>query len=526
MDWSTGCILARKKPVKRFRYNEKTDMKTNVIQLEPHDDVVSIKDKMTWHPCRRMILVWPKRGRILNSELELELLHRAAESLGAELVLVTHHAVVREWAEGIHVPAFGSIPAAEKYRNNAAGIKTTEKHLPIGRGAVEDKKPDIPLKRNKKTANPIVRGLSILVSGAAVLALLFTILPSATVTIYPVATEQETTINIKASEVFSGVNPSGSIPAGTDTVELSGELSRPSSGKTLIPTQKATGTVTFTNLTSSDLTIPAGSILLTNTENGAGFTLKEEVALPAGVGETADGAVEALSAGVEGNIETGMITAVSGTLGSMVSVENLEPFSGGEGIETASPNEEDYAFLKTKLLQELKDQSVLVFYANLEQGNELIEESITIGEILVEEQANPIGEPADEARLSLTVRFTALTYRNSDLQSICRLVLESSQPEGMVAASDEISITREGAVEQDLPGQASWTIRASRLLVPGWDAQATAQLIAGQKTTYAQSYLAGLFPQTQPAEVKLIFKWWPWMPYLPTQIHFIIGGSS
>ena len=504
----------------------KTAMKTNVIQLEPHDDIVSIKDKMTWRTCRRIILVWPKRGRILKNELELELLRRAANSLGAELVLVTHHAVVREWAEGTKVPAFGSIPAAQKNDGNAAGLKTIEKRLPIGRGAVQDKKTDIPSNRNNGTSNPIVRGLSILASGAAVLALLFTIFPSATVTLYPVVTEQETLITIKASEVFSGVNPSGSIPAGIDTVELSGELSRLSSGKTLVPTQKASGTVTFTNLTSSELTIPAGSVLLTGAEDGAGFTLKEEVTLPAGVGEIAGGDVEALTAGVEGNIDSGMITAVSGTLGSMVSVENLEPFSGGEGIETASPSEEDYALLKTNLLKQLKDQSVSVFYTNLQQGIELIEETILIDEILVEQQANPIDEPADEARLNLTVRFRALTYRTSDLQSICRLVLESSQPKGMVPASDEISIAREGAVEQDLPGQASWTIRASRLLVPSWDAQGTAQMIAGQKVTQAQSVLGGVFPQTQPAEVKLFVKWWLWMPYLPTQIHFAIGGSS
>lgn len=501
-------------------------MKTNVIQLEPHDDVVSIKDKMTWHSCQRMILVWPKRGRILNSELELDLLRRTAGSLGAELVLVTHHAVVKEWAEGTRVPAYGSIPAAEKSTGFRSGNKSLEKRQPIGLEAVLGKKSGVPVKRESGRMNPILRGVSIVVSAAAVLGLLFTILPSATVTYYPVATEQETTITIKASEVFSGVNPSGSIPASVTQVELSGELSSPSSGKTVVPTQKATGKVIFSNLTASELIIPTGSVLLTGIEEGISFTLKEEVVLPAGVEMSAEGTVEALSAGVEGNIEVGVITAVSGTLGSMVRVENPEPFSGGGGIETASPSEEDYSALRVKLLQELEDQSVSAFYSNLDSGFELIEESIKVDEIVLEQQTNPVGQPADEARLNLTVRFQALTYRTSDLNSIGLLVLESNQPAGLAPAEDEITITREGAVETNLPGQASWTVRATRSLYPIWDPQATAVLMAGKKTSDAQSILSGAFAQTRPAEIDLFARWWPWMPYLPTQIHFVNGGAS
>ena len=65
-------------------------MKTQIIHLEPHDDIISTRDKMGWGKTRRILLVWPTRGQILTRKLDLQLLLRQAQTAGEQLALVTY----------------------------------------------------------------------------------------------------------------------------------------------------------------------------------------------------------------------------------------------------------------------------------------------------------------------------------------------------------------------------------------------------------------------------------------------------
>jgi hypothetical protein len=66
-------------------------MKTQLIPLESHDDLISIRDRMSWAKTPRILLVWPKSERIPLRPLDLKVLQRHATSLGAQLGLVTRH---------------------------------------------------------------------------------------------------------------------------------------------------------------------------------------------------------------------------------------------------------------------------------------------------------------------------------------------------------------------------------------------------------------------------------------------------
>ena len=69
-------------------------MKTQLIPLETHDDLISIRDKMSWAKTPRILLVWPSKGQVGVRPLDLTLLRRHAVSLGAELGLVTRDAEI------------------------------------------------------------------------------------------------------------------------------------------------------------------------------------------------------------------------------------------------------------------------------------------------------------------------------------------------------------------------------------------------------------------------------------------------
>lgn len=501
-------------------------MKTNVIQLEVHDDVISIKDKMAWQSCQRMILIWPVRGKILHNELELVLLNREAKRLGAELALVTHHPVVREWALDSNLPLFASISAAEKttWKTDTRGSLANK--VPKGVDVIKAVKDKLPQQPSSNPAGFLVRGLSILLSLLAVIALLVVIIPQAEVIYFPVTTQQAIEIRIKASEVFSGINPSGNIPEKAMFVEVSGEKSIPSSGKVIIPITKAVGEVVFTNLTKTAVTLPVGTLLLTGDDTLIGFSLTEEVIVPAGVKDTATGRVEALAAGIEGNLGAESAWTLSGGMDALVSVTNPDTFSGGGGVETPSPNEEDYTTLERQLLIELMVQGLDSLKADKMMGVELIEPSLTLDQILLSEQVNIIGEPSDEAVMRMNVRLKLYAYQQNDLNTIADLVLTSNQPAGFMPMNNAIIVTRVGDYQVDDFGQATWTVNASRTLVPDWNVEQTAEELTGMKVSDAQSVFSQLFAQSSAANFKVWFARWPWMPFLSTNIHFVVGAPS
>ena len=501
-------------------------MKTNVIHLEVHDDVISIKDKMAWQSCQRMILVWPKQGRILHNELELVLLNREARSLGAELALVTHHPVIREWALDSNLPLFASISAAEKtvWKPDARG--SVAKKTPRGVQAIRDNRDKLPQQASSQPANSVITGLATILSIAALLALIVVILPQATVTYYPVTSAQSIEVRVKASEVFSGINPSGNIPEKAMFVEVSGEKSMPSSARVSIPTTKAAGKVIFTNLTNTAVTLPAGTLLLAGDETLVSFNLVDTVVVPFGADDSTVGQVEALVPGSDGNLAAESTWTLSGGMDVLVTVSNPDAFSGGAGVETPSPSDEDYAALERQLLADLMEQGLDSLKADLPADVELIEPRLVLDQILLSEKVNKAGEPADEAVLRMNVRLKVFAYQQSDLKAIADLVLASNQPAGFKPLDEQIYLNRVGDFRVDDFGQATWTVFASRVLVPDWPMEQTAKVLAGMKVAEAKKVFSGLFTQTSPAAIKVWFSTWPWMPFLSTNIRFVDGASS
>ena len=84
-------------------------MKTYIIQLESHDDVTSICDKMGWAKAGRILLVWPERGRVVTRRLDLTLIQRLCSALGAQLALVTRDPQVRFHARQLLIPVFWNL---------------------------------------------------------------------------------------------------------------------------------------------------------------------------------------------------------------------------------------------------------------------------------------------------------------------------------------------------------------------------------------------------------------------------------
>src|SRR5512138_995520 len=89
-------------------------MKTQIITLESHDDLISVRDRMSWAKTPRILLVWPKYEKVTLRQVDLKVLQRHALSLGAQLGLVTRTRRVRADAEALRIPVFESTGQAQR----------------------------------------------------------------------------------------------------------------------------------------------------------------------------------------------------------------------------------------------------------------------------------------------------------------------------------------------------------------------------------------------------------------------------
>src|SRR5512139_1713247 len=89
-------------------------MKTQIITLESHDDLISVRDRMSWAKTPRILLVWPKYEKVTLRQVDLKVLQRHAASLGAQLGLVSRIRRVRLDAEALNIPVFKSTGEAQR----------------------------------------------------------------------------------------------------------------------------------------------------------------------------------------------------------------------------------------------------------------------------------------------------------------------------------------------------------------------------------------------------------------------------
>ena len=69
------------------------------VQLDTNDDVVTVKDRLSFIRGRRVLLIWPEDGTTLTRKLDLVLVQREADRRAIQLALVTHDELIIEHAK-------------------------------------------------------------------------------------------------------------------------------------------------------------------------------------------------------------------------------------------------------------------------------------------------------------------------------------------------------------------------------------------------------------------------------------------
>ena len=519
-------------------------MKTYILRLEPHDDLVSTRDKMGWAKDSRILLVWPENKALLNRRLDLILLQRHSRSLGSQLALVTHDPEVHYFAPRLGIPVFRSLHKAQgqHWRVPRRFRRFQEMaERPDLQGKLEDKpfgspKPQGPESGRSRVAlrppiendtlPPLARLVLFLVGVLAVLALAASLAPSARLVLTPRTMVQDVLIDAWTGPDIDSVNISGAVPSQLITVAVEGRDSLPSSGSLRLTTQPATGAVTFTNLTDQPVKIPLGSGVrgLDAAIARLRFVTTRPGEVPAGSGQTLQLPVQCVTPGPQGNLPAGSLVAIEGLLGTQLSAVNPQPTSGGNDRLLPIPTQTDRSKLAERLRQALKKTALQEIQSRLDPGDLLIPASLALTTTLDQTYQPAENLPGEQLVLSQRLEYQARFVDAAAIHNLAQTVFDANLPAGYSVLPDTLQLENLTQPEADQAGVVRWRIHATRQVRARIQEAEAIQISLGLKPGQAISRLQQRLPLEQPPRIELLPEWWPRLPFLPFRISVFNQG--
>ena len=496
-------------------------MKTQIITLESHDDLISVRDRLSWAKTPRILLVWPKYEKVTLRQVDLKVLQRHALSLGAQLGLVTRARRVRDDAEALGIPVFISTGQAQRLAWPRPRRRKWPRHAP--RKDFREKREQIQAGEAAWRAAPAVRVGSFAVGVLAVLILVALFIPRAQVTLQPESKVQSVVLPVSASPAVESVFITGNIPAHELRTVVEGEQTITVTGEGVIPQSKAKGIALFRNLTQQAVTVTAGTVVRSADVERIRFVTTRAGTVDAGVGETLELPIEAVEGGLAGNLEAEAVNTVEGRLGLLLSVTNPEPLKGGRELASVQASEADRKRAKNLLLKKLEMDAHEVLSGGIDSGDTLFEDTFAVSQILSEEYDPPAGAVGTTLTLTMQVEYSVLYASASDLAELAALALNASLPSGFRAASasDAITVKPVSVPSSGDNSSTRWTVRAERKIVQQINVGQVAQLIQGVASQKAQTQLEKSFPLAGSPEIALSPSWWPWVPIVPFRISVV-----
>jgi hypothetical protein len=480
-------------------------MKIQIIQLEAHDDVTTTRDRLSWAKTARVLLVFPARARILTRPLDLVVLQRYCQSMGGQLGLVVRDPSVRANAAGLGIPVFFTVRQARRLRwkHGRARTRILRRNPPPAdlRGARDA----LLLPEPAWLRNPWAR-LGVFTLGLlAVLALVAFFYPSAQIELEPKQETQRASLPVTASPRTRAVNLSGSIPARTLSLVVAGQSSLAATGNTRVPEKRASGKVTFRNLTGGVVTVPAGTILRGGEANASRYLVTQAGDVPAG-GST-DLRVEALALGEQANLPAASQLALEGELGLSLAASNPEAISGGSSKLTPAVSPQDYSRLVQQLVDELREQALAMARAQAQAGDILVEDSLRMINTLEQVAQPEVGQPADRLTMSLRLEYTMDLVSGADLYALAGQALDATLPDGYAALAGTLAITPAGAPVYS-EGSSQLRIVAERAIQPQVAAERVTLAVTGKKPDEALRWLESALPLQDTPVIRMQPAWW------------------
>lgn len=490
-------------------------MKTQIIVLESHDDLISVRDRLSWAKTPRILLVWPKGEPVDLRAVDLRVLQRHADSLGAQLAVVSRGFSIRRQAEALGLPVFESSAAAQREAWPAHPVRMRRVLRPPRRDLRTLRGEAIPAEAGWRS-NLLARILTFTLGVMGVLAIVSIFVPRASIILYPESRVQSLTVPVSAAIVSEPGPAVGMVPAHEEKVVLTGTWKMDVSGHMLtLPQTTARGVVRFRNLSQEEVEIPAGTVVFAPASPEIRFRTLNLTHLAAGVDEIAEVPVEALQAGAMGNLEAGTLQAIDGPMGLLAAVDNLEPITGGSDQEVSGPNEGDRSQAIKLLTASLLPTAEATLRERLQADQMLLEDTGSALRVVDANFDPPPGGTGPVLTLEARVEFGYRIISTTDLERLAASALNAGLPEGFQPANDLLSYSQVAVPRTDAEGVTRWQMRVERRLLRSPDIASIPGMLGWQSPAKAASILSGFSKWEKQPEIVITPHWWPWMPILP-----------
>lgn len=540
-----------------------------VIYLEPDEEITSVLDKLKNTEGKSIILVVPKGATLLQSLVNLKLLSKKAIELEKEIALVTTDKIGRNLASLVGFSVYSSIKDKSK-------IKPKEPSLPTPPGvvvktyipsmdrleepikpepeqvetsepeiAVTSKKPTKPVIQMPKLPNvqipsikmpsvrlpsvPLAFWISLILGFAAVFAILYFILPKATVILGVKATNYNQSLELIVDQKTDQANlETRVIPGQLKELETEGAKKYPATGKKNIG-GKASGNVTITNAfknpdgSGSEIPLKSnvevkdaktGKIFLTNsslTVPALTYSCDQKTGICQPKSGTATVKITASESGESYNIGPSDFS-IPGLGMSSVSAKSSENMSGGYDKFVSVVSDADINKAKEDYTKELFNKAKDDLKAKLDKSQKLLEGAVK-GEVLSTSSSADPDTQANDFEIKAKVKISTLVVNENEYRSLLSQFLEKTLPSDKRLVSGAIDSVELSLISYDSQNQIMRVkANVNTQVVPKINEERIKESIAKKSESEATAYLKSL-NEIESVQVKL----WPyWMKKLPS----------
>lgn len=489
-----GTIIDLTTPLRKRETDEEIFSRSHfdieIIKLQGYDNFYSLMDRLYQRDAAgrgpfRMLLVWPPRGKVLETPMEFGRLRSWAVRNHYEIALVIpgdDNSLASAKEQGF--PVFRSLKEANEAKWSLPDTlpKIDDPAERIRKLALLRKD----IESTQETKIPFGIRMLLFLAVLAVLAVCFyAVIPSAKVEITPYLTRKSVNMTIWTDDRLDSPTLAGGIPTVEKKFDLNLTSVVPASGKVMAEPGIAVGEITVRNTCDRIYASSDGVLVGTdeNFEEGTNFiTLDDAVLDP---GEVRTIRIEAAEGGVKGNLPAGSVKYAEYPKSLCWEVRQEFQTSGGtEGVFTA-PNDFDRQAAIDDINSQIKD-AALAALQNDPEGQDLLVLGDPQVTAVKQEQIQPdLGYASDTLTMRQTLEVSIKAVRNSDMESIIRG--QSARFNEQTAGFIGYEILS-GPREEN--GLSTWSVRADYLVYkPETNEEALQIMLRGKTLKQARSVL-------------------------------------
>ena len=475
---------------------------------------------MSWSQTGRILLVWPNQVNQLDHNLELNLLKRYANRLGAQLALVTHITEVRFSAQQVGIPVFSSLQRAQRTQWQGEKHRNIDLRKNNQRLNPENLRQLIHPKPSAWPDHPWVRILSFLVSVVAVFALGIFIVPSATVVLTPQVENQSIILSGSSDPSFTEINLSaGSLPTFSQEVTVEGRDSLTVSSSMIIPNQEAHGDLRFTNISDHNIDLPAGIFVTTMGNDPVRFSTSSKEIIVVAPGESVILSAQATEPGTSGNLPADTLQVIESQIRLDMTVTNPNATHGGTNASVPAPSTQDFKLLRERLESKLRQVALAELQSGLSNNDTLISSSQKIIKVIEEKFSPPVGEPGKELSLYLRLQFQIRIVSGEVLRNLVTPIMDANNSKDYSPIPGTFVFSYISIPTLGPDGSTQWSMLAERKIQANIPKSQVIDQIKGKSVSRAANRLHESLPEVREIQISLTPKWWPLLPFLPMRIH-------